>query len=431
MIHDRLARQSRRGLGDLGRIAGGYSHTRRGLVLIASAGLGALATLAPEAARAIDGTWQGPGTEWTTGTNWSSSPTAPDNTATFTNNGAPTSVNISTSTSINTMLFTLGAPGYSFTLGTSTAFTIAGAGIVNAPSNAPNFFVGPVSTLSFINSSTAGNAVITNNASGFSAVTSFFNSSTAGNATIINTNLGFTSFNDTSTAGNATITSSARGFLAFLGSATAGNANITNNAFGSTTFSNSSTAGNSTITTNFGGFTTFTNTSTAGNANVITNSGGTTQFSQFSTGGNAAFTTQAGGVFDMSGLIAPAMTAGSIEGQGTYFLGSNALIVGGNNLSTTVAGTISDGGASGGTGGSLVKVGTGTLTLSGINSYTGATIVNGGTLSGHRRHLVVERSAGDSGRHARGHGDGTRRPGGGRNFGAGPANRHRHAQRQG
>jgi autotransporter-associated beta strand protein len=75
------------------------------------------------------------------------------------------------------------------------------------------------------------------------------------------------------------------------------------------------------------------------------------------------------------------MTAGSIEGQGTYLLGSNALVVGGNNLSTTVDGTISDGGASGGTGGSLVKVGTGTLTLAGTSTYTGATVVTGGTLA--------------------------------------------------
>jgi hypothetical protein len=29
--------------------------------------------------------------EWTTGTNWTSTPTVPDNTATFANNGAPTS----------------------------------------------------------------------------------------------------------------------------------------------------------------------------------------------------------------------------------------------------------------------------------------------------------------------------------------------------
>src|SRR5262245_46468197 len=111
----------------------------------------AAALLAATSAHATDGTWQGPGAEWTTGTNWSSTPTVPDNTATFTNNGAPTAVTISASTSINTMVFAPAAPAYSFTLGGSTAFTIAGAGIVNTSSNAPNFFVGPISTLSFTN----------------------------------------------------------------------------------------------------------------------------------------------------------------------------------------------------------------------------------------------------------------------------------------
>jgi autotransporter-associated beta strand protein len=64
------------------------------------------------------------------------------------------------------------------------------------------------------------------------------------------------------------------------------------------------------------------------------------------------------------------MTAGSIEGAGTFSLGSNQLTVGSNNLSTTVSGVIR------GTGGSLVKVGSGTLTLSGTNSYTGPTTVS-------------------------------------------------------
>jgi len=45
-----------------------------------------------------------------------------------------------------------------------------------------------------------------------------------------------------------------------------------------------------------------------------------------------------------------------------------------------VSGTINDGGMSGGSGASLVKVGAGTLILSGNNTYTGLTAVLGGTL---------------------------------------------------
>ena len=54
------------------------------------------------------------------------------------------------------------------------------------------------------------------------------------------------------------------------------------------------------------------------------------------------------------------------------------LLVGGNNLSTTVSGVIQDGG--GGTLGSLTKVGTGTLTLTGNNIYMGGTTISAGTL---------------------------------------------------
>jgi len=249
--------------------------------------------------------------QWTTGFNWSSSPFVPNNTATFTNNGAPTSVLISADRSINTMVFTAGAPAYTF-IPIFSNFTIAGTGIVNNSSNAPNFFITFASQLAFTNNSTAGNAAIT---TGFG---------------------------------------------------------------GSALFSDNSTAGNAAITNNF--LLRFTGTSTADNATITTTSGGYTSFSGFSTGGNATFITQAGGIFDMSGLTATGMTAGSIEGQGTYFLGSATLTVGGNNLSTEVSGVIQDGGVFGGVGGSLVKVGTGTLTLSGGNTYTGTTTVNAGAL---------------------------------------------------
>jgi autotransporter-associated beta strand protein len=119
----------------------------------------------------------------------------------------------------------------------------------------------------------------------------------------------------------------------------------------------------------------FRNASTAGNAIIITNAGGLTAFVDSATGGNARFITTAGGAFDITSLSSGGTTAGSIEGAGTFSLGSNLLTVGSNNLSTEVSGLIR------GTGGSLVKVGTGTLTLSGTNSYTGATVVAGGTLS--------------------------------------------------
>jgi autotransporter-associated beta strand protein len=87
---------------------------------------------------------------------------------------------------------------------------------------------------------------------------------------------------------------------------------------------------------------------------------------------------------DFSGTTGPGIpnqiTAGSIAGAGTYKLGSDELHVGGNNLSTEVSGSIQDGGDFGGAGASLLKLGTGTLILSGTNTYTGGTRVDAGTL---------------------------------------------------
>jgi autotransporter-associated beta strand protein len=150
-------------------------------------------------------------------------------------------------------------------------------------------------------------------------------------------------------------------------------ASITNNA--QTAFLHSSSAGTANIINN--GTVQFSQSSTAGSATVTTNNAAIVHFLDTSTGGNARFITNAGGKFDMSALTSAGMTAGSIQGAGNYLLGSKTLTVGSNNLSTMVAGVISDGG---GTGGALTKVGTGTLTVTGINTYTGASTINGGTL---------------------------------------------------
>ena len=300
-------------------------------------GLGALAIvlgLRATEAYGQDATWLlSPGTsDWDTAANWAPA-AVPTSTATF---GASntTTITFSSATFISTIQLSAGAPAYTFDIGPNS-LEIDGTGIVNNSLN----------RLTLSNSGPGG--------------TFFVNASTAGDTIINNTSTGFTEFAGTSTAGTALIT----------------------NSTGATTFFvETSTAGAATITTNSGSFTEFNDASTAGDATVITNSGGTTLFQNTASGGQAQFITNAGGVFDISLLSSTGTTAGSIAGAGDYFLGSKALTVGSNNLSTDVSGVIADGGFGGGTGGSLVKVGTGTLTLSGNNTYTGGTEISAGTL---------------------------------------------------
>jgi len=87
-------------------------------------------------------------------------------------------------------------------------------------------------------------------------------------------------------------------------------------------------------------------------------------------GNNSAVTVASGAVLDLNSF---SQTLGALSGAGNATLGAATLTAGGNNSSTTFSGVLS------GTGG-LVKAGSGTLTLSGANIYTGAMSVNAGTL---------------------------------------------------
>jgi autotransporter-associated beta strand protein len=80
-------------------------------------------------------------------------------------------------------------------------------------------------------------------------------------------------------------------------------------------------------------------------------------------------------------LATGAQTIASFSGAGGIDLGANTLTAGGSNASTTFSGTISGTGA-------LVKNGTGTLTLTGANSYTGGTTISAGTLQGNTSSLT-------------------------------------------
>lgn len=288
-------------------------------------------------------------------------------------------------------------------------------------------------SMSFLGLSTAGNAVISNVGSlipgGGNGLLRFDESSTAGAATITNTSQGILEFLDVANAGSATIvnygamsfsdpfndwlfgaasavsaTITNSGNLEFAHLATADNAVIINTAGGQIFFSNLSTAANATIIND--GTITFRGPVTdmlgsiivgdprdgtsAGNASITNN--GLLLFTEASTGGNAAVTNGTTGIVDFSSSHGPAggsgPSIGSIAGSGDIYLGGRMLTLGGNDLSTAFGGVISNcgGGADcatppGLSDGRLTKVGTGTLTLTGTNSYSGITVVSGGALA--------------------------------------------------
>ncbi|MFI4994651.1 MAG: autotransporter domain-containing protein [Hyphomicrobiales bacterium] len=84
----------------------------------------------------------------------------------------------------------------------------------------------------------------------------------------------------------------------------------------------------------------------------------------------SAFSVSAGATLNLASFN---QTIGSLTGAGGVSLGSAILTTGGDNSSTTFSGAISGAGG-------IVKAGAGIFALSGQNTYTGPTTVNGGTL---------------------------------------------------
>ena len=121
---------------------------------------------------------------------------------------------------------------------------------------------------------------------------------------------------------------------------------------------------------------TLTLSGTNGYSGATTISSGTLQAGATNAFSSASAHTVASGAFlDLAGFN---QTIGSLAGAGTVAnTGAGAtLITGGDNTSTTFSGVIQDG--AGATG--LTKVGTGTFTLSGANTYSGGTLLAAGTL---------------------------------------------------
>ena len=172
-------------------------------------------------------------------------------------------------------------------------------------------------------------------------------------------------FGDTSNAGTSTI----------------------GNLGGAVSFQQSASAGSATISNGANSLVSFADTATAGSAKIANAKGGTVYFAESSTGANATLTNAAGGVVDVSGVTAKTgLSLGALSGAGNVVLGATRLTLGGLNASGTISGIVSDKGSAfaqpgAGTGGAVVKVGTGTLALTGANTYTGGTTVAAGTLA--------------------------------------------------
>jgi autotransporter-associated beta strand protein len=371
-------------------------------------------------ARAGSGTWKrhARSGDWNTKTNWTPAhvPNGSADMATFGLSNT-TDVSLSANTEVNGITFTAAATNpYTITANPGLTLTISGMGITNNSGITQDVHI-PVDasnnggTIAFSNSATAGSNVSIFNDGG---TINFLNTSTAGSATIANFGTfpgnPTTNFFNRSSAGNSTIYTTSGGSVLFANNSTAGSAEfILIYRFSLLQFANNSTAANSTIGTAYSSFMEFSGSSTAGSASIGVTDGSFLTFDDHSRAGSATIEAFAsiisfegssrGGTaqiglaqgpyfhssgLDISGHNGPGVTIGSLEGDEGAFvdLGANNLTIGSNNLSTTFSGVMQDGdrGGNGGTGGSLTKIGTGTLDLTGANTYTGNTNINRGVL---------------------------------------------------
>ncbi len=175
--------------------------------------------------------------------------------------------------------------------------------------------------------------------------------------------------NVTSTVGALGLTLNAGGAISTLRGVSLNGGTLTLNAAGAATQSSAIT-GNTTVVKNGAGTFTLSQNNTYTGATTI-NAGTLALGAANRIADTSAVTVAAGATFNLANF---AETVGSLAGAGNVTLGSATLATGGNNTSTTFSGVAS------GTGG-LTKAGTGTLTLSGANTYTGTTTINAGTLT--------------------------------------------------
>ena len=184
--------------------------------------------------------------------------------------------------------------------------------------------------------------------------------------------------------------------VTFAAGASAGNATISSNAAGALIdFQTGTTAATSTLNNSGGGRIYFEGNSTGGTA-TINNTDGRLYVQGTADLSGATVNNAVGGSVYISDSTT-GVAVGRLSGAGNVVLGGKTLTVGAASIlgnSDTISGVISDLGkqfkdlngngynnAATATGGSVVKVGAGTLALTGANTYSGGTGITAGTLA--------------------------------------------------
>jgi autotransporter-associated beta strand protein len=282
----------------------------------------------------------------------------------------------------------------------SGVFTTSGGTVGQARGGRVSFFGNAdAGNASFSNSGPLGNNTV--------GATDFHQNSSAGHASFTVSHIGEVNFFDTTTAGYGSFVASQQGLILFYDSSSAGNGSFTifgrrpgETTFGFGQFNDQSSGGNATFTLTAGlpgdvvGGTIFlTDSASGGNATFVLEGGvggapgAFLIFFASATGGSARLELLGNSSIDISavgddGSGTNGITAGSIEGTGDFYLGGNTLTVGSNALDTVFSGVLHDGGEFGGSHASLTKIGSGSLLLTGDNTYTGSTTVQSGVFGG-------------------------------------------------
>jgi fibronectin-binding autotransporter adhesin len=197
---------------------------------------------------------------------------------------------------------------------------------------------------------------------------------TAAERTSPTVNAGQVLFRDNSSAGNARFVLNTDSVAEFGGASSAGSG-VFENRGGRTDFVANATAGKAIITNFADGQINLQDNASAGQATFVNKSGGLIDVFGNATADQATVVTEAGSRLRIRSLTGNGIGIGALSGAGDVILGAKALTTGALNTDTEVSGVVS------GVGGSIVKVGTGALTLSGANTYTGGTALRQGRLN--------------------------------------------------